>query len=104
MSLTVGTHPSRLSKVSGIAAALVLTALSAMLHGSGAEARLQGPSGWTGWVTLDLMLAVVPVLVPVTSFVALVVAGLGRRSPGAMALAIWLAAAFGSCALAVFGI
>jgi hypothetical protein len=104
MSSTVGALPSRLSKVSGIAAALVLTALSTMLHGSGAEARLQGPSGWTGWVTLDLMLAVLPALVPVISFVALVVAGLDRRSSGAHALVIWLVAAFGSCALAVFGI
>jgi hypothetical protein len=73
-----------------------------MLHGSGAEARLQGPSGWTGWVTLDLMLAVLPILAPAISFVAFVGAGLNRRSSGVIALAIWLASAFGSCALAVF--
>jgi hypothetical protein len=104
MSETVSTLPSRLLKMSGIAAALVLTAVSAMLHGSGAEARLQGPSGWTGWVTLDLLLAVLPILATAICFVALVVARLDRRSSGAIALATWLASAFGSCALAVFWI
>jgi hypothetical protein len=101
MSETVVTLPSRLWMVAGIAASVVLTTFSGMLHGSSAEARFQG-AGWTGWVTLDLLLAVLPILIPAISFVALVGAGLNRRSSGAIALAIWWASAFGSCALAVF--
>jgi hypothetical protein len=104
MSETVRTVPSRLWVVAGLSASVVLTAFSGMLHGSGAEARLQGPSGWTGWVALDLLLAVLPILVAAISFVALVIAGPDRPSPGVIALTIWLASAFGSCALAVFWI
>jgi hypothetical protein len=104
MSEIVSRLPSRFLNVSGIAAALVLTAVSVMLHGSAVGARLQGPSGWTSWVTLDLMLAGLPILVPAISFVVLMVAGLDRRSSGAIALAIWLASAFGSCVLAALWI
>lgn len=102
MSETSSIFPSRLLKVAGIVTALLLSSFSAMVHGGNAEGRLQGPSPWTVWVTLDLLLVVMPVLVPAISFVALLVAGLDRRSSGAIALATWLAAAFGSCVLAVF--
>jgi phosphoglycerol transferase MdoB-like AlkP superfamily enzyme len=105
MTETVTLLPRRrLLLVASIAAAAVLTALSTMMHGSHIEARLQGPSGWTGWVTLDLLLVLLPILVPIISFVVLVVAGQGRRASGAVTLAIWLASAFSSCALAVFWI
>lgn len=100
----MGHLPSRLLTVAGIAVAVVLTVLSAMMHGSHIEARLQGPSGWTGMVTLDLLLVVLPILVPAISFVFLVAAGRDRRSSGASALTIWLTSAFGSCALTVFWI
>lgn len=104
MTETVSPFPRRRSTVAGIAAAVVLTVFSTMMHGSHMEARLQGPSGWTVWVTLDLLLVVVPVLVPAVAFVSLVVAGEDRRSSSAIALAIWLTVAFGSNALAVFWI
>jgi hypothetical protein len=104
MTETVGPFSRRRLTVAGIAAAVVLTVFSTMMHGSHIDARLQGPSGWTVWVTLDLLLVVLPVVVPAVTFVSLVVAGEDRRSSGAIALAIWLTAAFGSNALAVFWI
>src|SRR4051812_23656037 len=44
--------------------ATFFTLISAMMHGSHVEARLQGPQGWTGWVTLDVVLAVLPSSLP----------------------------------------
>ena len=89
----------------GIAlAAMMLTLVSAMIHGSHADARLLGPDGWTEWVTLDVVLVALPVVTPMIVFPVLRVTGLDRRASMTGALTVWLMVAGISCVLAAFWI
>lgn len=80
--------------------ALLLTVLAGMTHGSHIGARLDGPEGWTGWVTLDVLLATAPalaaLLVPASA-----VTGPAHARRTEIALVTWLAVAGISCSLAL---
>jgi hypothetical protein len=85
--------------------ATFFTLISAMMHGSHVEARLQGPQGWTGWVTLDVVLAVLPVVVALVPIVSVLLRIQHRLSTFVVgALAIWLSLSMVSCLMAVFWI
>ena len=85
-------------------AAATLTVFSAMFHGSHAEARLDGPSGWTAWVVFDVVLVPVPLVAPVVALALLQLRDRPWRTALTEAMKVWLVAAMGSCALAVFWI
>ena len=50
-----------------VLAGILLTALSAFLHGAYAEARLVGAEGWTRWVVADLLLLAAQVVFPLAT-------------------------------------
>lgn len=83
-------------------AATLMTAVSAMFHGSHAAARLEGPQGWTVWVVLDLLLVAAPLLLPAATYAVRRRAGRDRQTELDLSLAVWLGTAFLSCVLAVF--
>lgn len=84
-------------------AATLLTVVSAMFHGSHAAARLEGPSGWTGWVVLDVLLVPAPIVLPAATYAFRRRGARDRQAELDLSLAIWLGTAFLTCVLAVFG-
>ena len=93
-----------LGRVITALAATLLTALSAMLHGAHAEARLVGSQGWTRWVVVDVLLIAAPLVLPAATYAIGRRAAYDRQTALDLSLAVCLGTAFVSCLLAVFWI
>lgn len=93
-----------LGRVMTALAATLLTALSALLHGAYAEARLVGSEGWTRWVVVDVLLIAAPLVLTTATYAIGRRANHDRQTVLGYTLAVWLGTAFMSCLLAVFWI